>query len=164
MCCFAIRITSEKVPMKKILLQFLTISVEETSSEDMEHALRVATAVLLVEIARADFVVEPVERRRLRELLEQQFQLSASELDAVLEEAEADADRLVSIQHITRLLNEHYDHAMKRRVIEMMWQLVYADGEKSHYEEHLIRQVADLLYLSQSEFIQARHRAEADGC
>jgi len=150
--------------MKKILLQFLTISVEETSSEDMEHALRVATAVLLVEIARADFVVEPVERRRLRELLEQQFQLSASELDAVLEEAEADADRLVSIQHITRLLNEHYDHAMKRRVIEMMWQLVYADGEKSHYEEHLIRQVADLLYLSQSEFIQARHRAEADGC
>ncbi len=150
--------------MKKILLKFLTISVEEIGPEDMEHALRVATAVLLVEIARADFVVEPVERQRLRELLEQQFQLSDSELDAVLEEAEADADRLVSIQHITRLLNEHYDHAMKRRVIEMMWRLVYADGEKSHYEEYLIRQVADLLYLSQGEFIQARHRAEADGC
>ncbi len=83
-----------------------------------------------------------------------------SELDALLEEAEADADRLVSIQHTTRLLNEHYDHAMKRRVVEMMWRLVYADGEKSHYEEHLIRQVADLLYLSQSEFIQARHNAE----
>ena len=44
----------------------------------------------------------------------------------------------------------------------MMWQLVYADGEKSHYEEHLIRQVADLLYLSQGEFIQARHLAETD--
>jgi len=41
-----------------------------------------------------------------------------------------------------------------------MWQLVYADGDKSHYEEHLIRQVADLLYLSQGEFIQARHLAE----
>lgn len=146
--------------MKKILLQFLTISVEETSSEDIEHALRVATAVLLVEIARADFVVEASERQRLRELLRQQFQLSDSELKALLDEAEADADRLVSIQHITRLLNEYYDHAMKRRVVEMMWQLVYADGEKSHYEEHLIRQVADLLYLSQSEFIQARHRAE----
>jgi uncharacterized tellurite resistance protein B-like protein len=146
--------------MKKILLQFLTISVEETSSEDIEHALRVATAVLLVEIARADFVVEASERERLCELLRQQFLLSDSELDALLDEAESDADRLVSIQHITRLLNEHYDHAMKRRVVEMMWQLVYADGEKSHYEEHLIRQVADLLYLSQSEFIQARHLAE----
>jgi uncharacterized tellurite resistance protein B-like protein len=148
--------------MKKILLQFLTISVEETSSEDIEHALRVATAVLLVEIARADFVVEASERERLCELLRQQFLLSDSELDALLDEAESDADRLISIQHITRMLNEHYDHAMKRRVVEMMWELVYADGEKSHYEEHLIRQVADLLYLSQSEFIQARHRAEAD--
>jgi uncharacterized tellurite resistance protein B-like protein len=146
--------------MKKILLQFLTISVEETSSEDIEHALRVATAVLLIEIARADFVVEASERERLRELLRQQFLLSDSELDALLDEAESDADRLVSIQHITRMLNQHYDHAMKRRVVEMMWQLVYADGEKSHYEEHLIRQIADLLYLSHGEFIQARHRAE----
>lgn len=146
--------------MKKILLQFLTLSVEESSSEDVEHALRVATAVLLVEIARADFVVESLERKRLRQLLQRQFQLSDDELDALLEEAEADADRLVSIQHITRMLNEHYDHAMKRRVVEMMWQLVYADGDKSHYEEHLIRQVADLLYLSQAEFIQARHSAE----
>ena len=146
--------------MKKILLRFLTISIEETTAEDMEHALRVATAVLLVEIARADFVVEPIERQRLRQLLKQEFQLTEVELDALLEEAEADADRLVSIQHTTRLLNEHYDHAMKRRVVEMMWRLVYADGEKSHYEEHLIRQVADLLYLSQNEFIQARHNAE----
>lgn len=146
--------------MKKILLKFLTISVEETTPEDVEHALRVATAVLLVEIARADFVVEPVERQHLRQLLEREFQLTEIELEALLEEAEADADRLVSIQHITRLLNEHYDHAMKRRVVEMMWRLVYADGEKSHYEEHLMRQIADLLYLSQSEFIQARHNAE----
>jgi len=148
--------------MKKILLRFLTITVTETSPEDMEHALRVATAVLLIEVARADFIVEPSEQRRLRQLLEQQFQLSQTELDALLEEAETDADRLVSIQHITRLLNQHYDHAMKRRVVEMMWRLVYADGDKSHYEEHLIRQVADLLYLSQTEFIQARHKAEAD--
>lgn len=146
--------------MKKILLQFLTISVEETSSDDVEHALRVATAVLLIEVMRADFVVEASEREGLCELLRQQFQLTNDELDALLEEAESDADRLVSIQHVTRLLNEHYDHAMKRRVVEMMWQLIYADGEKSHYEEHLIRQVADLLYLSQSEFIQARHLAE----
>ena len=146
--------------MKRILLQFLTLSIEESSEEYIEHALRVATAVLLIEIARADFVVEPSERAHLRQLLQQQFQLDEVELDAVLEEAESDADRLVSIQHVTRLLNEHYDHAMKRRVLEMMWHLVYADGDKSHYEEHLIRQVADLLYLSQEEFIRARHLAE----
>ena len=149
--------------MKKILLKFLTIETIETEIIDLEHALRVATAVLLVEVTRADFNVEPAERQRLRQLLEQQFALSVEELDALLEQAESDADRLVSIQHITRLLNQHYDHAMKLRVIQMMWHMVYADGEKDHYEEHLMRQVADLLYISHSEFIQARHQAEARG-
>ena len=146
--------------MKRILLKFLTIESVEIDAVDLEHALRVATAVLLVEVTRADFSVELSERQRLRQLLEQQFELSVEELDALLEQAEADADRLVSIQHITRLLNQHYDHAMKLRVIQMMWHMVYADGEKDHYEEHLIRQVADLLYISHSEFMQARHRAE----
>jgi len=148
--------------MKKILLKFFTIESIKISTIDLEHTLRVATAVLLVEVTRADFIVEPAERLRLRQLLEQQFGLSAEELDALLEQAETDADRLVSIQHITRLMNQHYDHAMKRRVIEMMWHMVYADGEKDHYEEHLMRQVADLLYISHSEFIQARHQAEAE--
>jgi uncharacterized tellurite resistance protein B-like protein len=147
--------------MKKILLKFFTIESIEISTIDLEHTLRVATAVLLVEVTRADFIVEPAERLKLRQLLEQQFGLSTEELDALLEQAETDADRLVSIQHITRLMNQHYDHAMKRRVIEMMWHMVYADGEKNHYEEHLIRQVAELLYISHGEFIQARHQAES---
>ena len=146
--------------MKRVLLQFLKLTVEESSPVDIEHALRVATAVLLVEVARADFVVEASEEDGLRSLLKAQFGLEEDELDALLEEAVADADRLVSIQHTTRLLNEHYDHAMKYRVVELMWQLVYADGDKSHYEEHLIRQVAELLYLSPAEFVRARHRAE----
>ncbi len=147
--------------MKKILLELLTITREETSETDIEHALRVATAVLLIEVMRADFKVEPAERERLRELLHTHFDLSVEELDALLEEAEADADRLVSTQHITRLLNQHYDHAMKLRIVEMMWQVVFADGAKDHYEEHLLRQVAELLYISHAEFIQARHKAEA---
>jgi len=146
--------------MKKILLQFLAIESIESDPINLEQALRVATAVLLIEVTRADFIVQASEKARMRQLLEQQFGLSTAELDALMDEAEADADRLVSIQHTTRLLNEHYEHAMKLRVIEMMWQLVYADGAKDHYEEHLIRQVADLLYISHSEFIQARHKAE----
>ncbi len=148
--------------MKKILLELLTITREETSETDIQHALRVATAVLLIEVMRADFKVEPAERERLRELLNTHFDLSAAELDALLEEAEADADRLVSTQHITRLLNQHYDHAMKLRIVEMMWQVVFADGTKDHYEEHLLRQVAELLYISHAEFIQARHKAEVE--
>ena len=48
----------------------------------------------------------------------------------------------------------------KVAVIELMWRVVYADGEKHHYEEHLLRQVAELLYVSHADFIRARHQAE----
>ena len=48
----------------------------------------------------------------------------------------------------------------KVRVIELMWPVAYADGEKHHYEEHLLRQVADLLYIEHEDFIRARHQAE----
>ncbi len=147
--------------MKKIIMQFLTIETVAADPGEIEHALRVATAVLLIEVVRADFRVDPAERTQLRQLLRQQFDLTEPELDALLDQAEADADRLVSLQHVTRLLNEHYDHEMKRRVVEMMWEMVYADGDKDHYEEHLLRQVAELLYVSHAEFIQARHRAES---
>jgi uncharacterized tellurite resistance protein B-like protein len=146
--------------MKNLLQKLLAVEPDRTGPEDLEHSLRVATAVLLVEVVRADFSVQASEKARLRELLARQFALPGEELDALLDEAESDADHLVSIQHITRMLNEHYDHAMKVRVVEMMWHLVYADGNKDHYEEHLIRQVAELLYLSHAEFIQARHKAE----
>lgn len=148
--------------MIKILQKILTIESRQSDGEDLEHSLHVATAVLLVEVMRADFIVQAEEKARLRQLLEQQFSLSADQLDELLDEAETRADRLVSIQHTTRLLNEHYEHAMKIRVVEMMWQLVYADDDKDRYEEHLIRQVAELLYLSHTEFIQARLRAEEE--
>ncbi|HKJ52718.1 MAG TPA: TerB family tellurite resistance protein [Gammaproteobacteria bacterium] len=148
--------------MIKILQKILTIESRQSDGEDLEHSLHVATAVLLVEVMRADFIVQAEEKARLRQLLEQQFSLSADQLDALLDEAETRADRMVSIQHTTRLLNEHFHHAMKIRVVEMMWQLVYADGDKDRYEEHLIRQVAELLYLSHTEFIQARLRAEEE--
>ncbi len=146
--------------MKRMLLKFLTLEQVETTMLDFEYSLRVATAVLLIEVIRADFKVEPVEWERLSELLREQFKLDQAELDALLEQAQTEVDQLVSIQHVTRVLNDHYDHAMKLRVVEMMWQLVYADGEKDRYEEHLLRQIADLLYVSHSEFIQARHKAE----
>ncbi|MFT5219200.1 MAG: putative tellurite resistance protein B-like protein [Planctomycetota bacterium] len=146
--------------MKKILLKFLQVKREELSPVDLEHALRVATATLMVETIRADFIVQDVEIARLKQLLREQFQLDEDELTALLEQAVEGADKLISLQHITRLLNENFDHAMKLRVVEMLWQLIYADGEKDHYEEHLIRQVAELLYLSHAEFIQARHKAE----
>ena len=127
---------------------------------DGDHALRVSTAALLIEVSRADFEQDDSELTHMRQLLAQQFSLNDVELGELMDQAHQEADDLVSLQHITRLLNEQFDQPMKKRVIEMMWQVVFADGVKDHYEEHLIRQVAELLYVPHSDFIRARHKAE----
>ena len=146
--------------MKSILSKIFQSSEPRLSNFDQEHALRVATATLLVEVSRADFVEQQSELDRMRRLMAQQFSLNETELDELMFQAREGADKLVSIQHITRLLNQNFDASMKLRVIEMMWQVIYADGIKDHYEEHLIRQVCELLYVPHSKFIQARHKAE----
>lgn len=146
--------------MKKIFLAIFQSQRDDASPQDREHSLRLATATLLVEVVRADFTVEESELAHLRALLQREYALDAEELDALMQQAHEGADRLVSLQHITRLMNENFDHATKLQVVEMMWELVFADDHKDHYEEHLIRQVAELLYLSHEEFIRARHRAE----
>jgi uncharacterized tellurite resistance protein B-like protein len=146
--------------MITILKKIFLTSELQTQQFDPEYALRVSTATLLVEVCRADFQEQESEIDRMRELLAEQFSLNAIELDELMLEAQEGADRMVSLQHITRLLNEQFDQSMKLRVIEMMWQVVYADGVKDHYEEHLIRQVSELLYVPHSKFIQARHKAE----
>ena len=146
--------------MKTILNKLFLTSEPQSPPIDPEHVLRVSTATLLIEVCRADFQEQESELERMRHLIAQQFSLNETELDELMLQARETADKLVSLQHITRLLNEQFDASMKIRVVEMMWQVVYADGVKHHYEEHLIRQVSELLYVPHSMFIQARHKAE----
>ena len=145
----------------KFLVEALFKSVEISPQEtDREHLLQLATATLLLEVVSADFEVQQSEMDKLHEILASQFQLGPEELVQIMAEAKLEADHMVSLQHITRQLNEQFSEKEKTRVIEMMWEVVFADGNLDHYEEHLIRQVAELLYLPHSAFIQARHKAE----
>jgi uncharacterized tellurite resistance protein B-like protein len=146
--------------MKSILIKLFQPMPSQEKQTDNEHALRVSTAALLIEASRADFEQDASELAHMRQLLAQQFSLDDGALDELMDQAHQEADDLISLQHITRVLNEQFDQAMKTRIIEMMWQVVFADGVKCHYEEHLIRQVAELLYVPHSEFIRARHKAE----
>jgi uncharacterized tellurite resistance protein B-like protein len=146
--------------MKKLIEKYFQPAFERFNQVQPSMALDLATAVLMIEVSMADFSQNEQELVSIRELLLSHLSLSEEEVDTLLQEAHEEADRLVSLQHITRLMNEQLDQSAKVRVIELMWLVAYADGEKHHYEEHLLRQVADLLYVSHADFIQARHRAE----
>jgi uncharacterized tellurite resistance protein B-like protein len=132
----------------------------ESADADPEHSRRLATAALMVEALRADEEIEAEERETALAGLGKLFDLSPDNAKELLTLAEQEADEGTSLFQFTHLIDRHYSREDKFRVIEMMWQVAYADGHKDAREEHLVRKVADLLHLPHSEFIRARLRVE----
>jgi len=117
---------------------------------------QVAVALLLLELARADFDFPEVERIKIRELLAQRYQLDTARADALLQQAQAVEHEVISLYDYVQALNTRLDAAAKRDVMEMLWQVAYADGHLDKYEEHLLRKLAGLLYVSDQDYIRAK--------
>lgn len=130
--------------------------------ETSEHALRLATAALLVEMSRADFHVDAAEEEALAASLERYFSLTGAEARELMALAAREVKEAASLYQFTSLIDRHFSHDQKRQVLEMLWRVAYADGHKDKYEEHLVRKVADLIHLSHRDFIQTRLRVEEE--
>lgn len=126
-----------------------------------ERAVRLATAALLIEVTRADFHVELAERRAVTAAVQELFGLSREETDELVALAEEEVDESVSLYQFTQLVDREFSQDQKRRVIEMMWRVAFADSNKDHNEEYLVRKVADLLHVPHAAFIRARHNVES---
>jgi uncharacterized tellurite resistance protein B-like protein len=126
--------------------------------EDREHALRIATALLLIEVARADYEDDLAEGAAIAEQLREFFALDESEAALLVEEAQQQADHAVSLQSFTRRLVEQLTEAEKHRVVEMLWRVALADTRLDKQEDYVVRQVAELLYVSQRDLIRIRNR------
>lgn len=115
-----------------------------------------AAAVLLLEVAHTDGDFHPSEQKLLGELLQSHFDVVAEDLDELLELAD-DARRNSSDLHqFTREINKNFSQPEKERIIEAVWQLVYADGRLDHFEEALMRQLGNLIGLSHRQLIEAK--------
>lgn len=121
--------------------------------------LELATAVLLHEMARADFDRQPVEIERLRSELAAHFALSAPAVDALLGNAEVHAAQAVSLHTYIAALNARLTPADKRPLMLMLWRVACADGRVDANEEHLLRRLADLLHVPHRDFIAAKMAA-----
>ncbi len=131
----------------------------EQGSADAEHALRLATAALLVEMSRQDDTIDEAEREAITGALRSKFDLSPEEVEALYGLAEAEVKEAIDYYQFTSLLKEHFSPAQKEKVVELLWQVAASDGQIDKYEEHMVRRISDLLYLSQTEYIRAKHRA-----
>lgn len=134
----------------------------ETGGESGEQAVRLAAAVLLVEMARADADHSGPEREVLRQELCQRFGLDAEEAQTLLQAAERSADESVSLHSFVADINTGFDYPQRQSVLKMLWQVAYADGRLHRHEEHLMRRFADLLHLSHADFIKLKLKVQGE--
>lgn len=128
----------------------------------IEHALQLATAVMLVEVMRADATFHAGEREAVLAGLREKFALSDDEALRLTELAEDAARRATDLFSFTSRINERFDMAQKLRMVEHMWRVAYADGHLSAHERHVLWRVADLLHVPQGAYVNARIRAEQE--
>lgn len=135
----------------------------ETSDPSAQSAaLPMAAAVLLVDVARADYEDSAEEYRVLKQKLIKLFDLQRDDVQQIIDQAKNDLDRSVSLHEHFDLINTHYSADEKIKLIQALWQVAYSDGELHHYEEHLIRRIADLLYVPHREFIRTKNLVQGN--
>ncbi|MDE0855590.1 MAG: TerB family tellurite resistance protein [Nevskia sp.] len=115
-----------------------------------------AVALLLLELARSDFDFPEVERLKIRDLLAQRYQLEPAQAEALMQQAQATEQKAVSLYDYVQALNARLDATAKRELMQMLWQVAYADGRLDKYEESLLRKLAGLLYVPDADYIRAK--------
>jgi uncharacterized tellurite resistance protein B-like protein len=122
---------------------------------------QLAAAALMVEAATMDSTFDADERARIAALVQARFGLSSEEAQALVAEAERAASASVEWHGFTRAIKDGFDHAERVQLVEMMWEVAYADGALHDYEASLLRRVAGLLYVGDRESGEARKRVLA---
>ena len=131
---------------------------EKHPSQFAEDDYRLAAAALLVHAAAIDGEMSQSERDKLHSVIKQRFALDDAKTDELIEQATAAEHESVDLYHFTHLLNRVLDEQGRAKVIEMMWQIVYADGQRDELEDNLLWRAADLLGVSPQERIELRRR------
>ena len=123
-----------------------------------EGDYRLAAAALLVHVGMIDGSMSDVERAKLHTVIKRCFNLDDAAAEALIVQATAAEQEAIDLYRFTSLLNRSLDEEGRRRMVEMMWQVVYADHEVTEFEDNLIWRAADLLGVSQRERIELRQK------
>ncbi len=140
---------------------FGTSMAPESPEEEVgEEDVRLAACALLIEIAYADDEFTEDETRHLLSAVRRQYGLDAEEAEKLLELAERARVDAVDLWQFTKLIKQGYSLGQKMVLVEVMWGLVYSDGELSSHEESLMRRVCHLLDLAPGYLADARKKVE----
>ena len=146
---------------KSFIAEF--VDGEKHPDQFAEDDYRLAAAAMLVHAAAIDGEMSQSERDKLHAVIKQRFALDDTATGELIEKATAAEHEAVDLYHFTHLLNRVLDEGGRAKVIEMMWQIVYADGRRDELEDNLLWRAADLLGISSRERIELRQQVAARG-
>lgn len=138
--------------LKKLFSQQLT----QEQQQDPDAQVRLATAILLIEIGKADFEETSDEYEAIKLALKNTFDISGQELSDLMDAAENQEDASTSMYPYVQQINEHFSRQQKFQLLQSLWQVAQADGNIDKYEDYTIRKISELLYLPHSDFIKAK--------
>ncbi len=137
-------------------------SLAETEDEQKsEISLEIACSVLLCEVMLADGQLDEAEQAKLHDIIATQFQLSGDEVTEIIQHALVLCESATDFYQFTSKINENYSLEQRIKMLELLWQVAYADGDLASIEEHIIRKIADLLHLRHSEYIETKLNCQA---
>ncbi len=145
---------------EKVSKALATTDTVEVNKEARAKAIRMATAVLMTEIARADFEYDESEFELLLDLITRHFQVSAEEAAQLANAAGETVEDHVSLHSFTQLLNKSLNASEKERVVSLLWQIAYADGRLDKYEDSLVSRISELLYVRRVRVMRLKHDAD----
>jgi len=141
------------------VVESISVTTTEVDTTAREEVLRLATAVLMIDVARADHIFEDSEFDRVLKLVERHFDLTAEQAAELVNIADEKAEDLVSLHEFTQRLHNNLNEREKERVIGMLWEIAYADGQLDKYEDSLVLKISDLLHVSRGRVMRLKHDA-----
>ena len=145
--------------MFDLLKKFIADTTARTDTEGFaENDYRLATAALLIHVANVDGKIDPPERQRLRQIIHDRFDLDESATTRLIERAEQEDKEAVDFFHFTNVLKRTLDDDGRHKIIEMMWDVVFADGEVTEFEENVVWRIAELLGVSTRDRVMLRQK------
>lgn len=130
----------------------------ESPAKLSEEQLKIASAVLFLEMMNIDNTAREPEQAMIASILQENFSLSGEQIRMLLDSAENSRQQATDYFQFTSLINKAYSLEQKIQLIESLWKIAFIDGVLDMHEEYLVRKIADLLYVPHADFIKAKNR------
>jgi len=145
---------------KNFLSESLGLSSDSESAINSKNASQIALAAMMIEVAESDYEDAPEEQQAILNIVKNSFNLPTGKAEEIIALAKEEHANSTDYFQFTRLINDSYSAQQKIDLIENLWEIAFADQVLDKYEEHVIRRISDLIYVSHSDFMATKLRVK----